>query len=261
VASGCTDRTVEIARRFEAKNALVRVVEQPVREGKASAINQFLNYTTAEIVVLINGDTLPKEDTIEKLVEPFHDPLVGMTGGRAIPVNLKDRFMGFAVHLMWNLHDRVAQRTPKLGEVVAWRRFIGFVPPETAVDELSIEVLFTNMGYKLAYQPEAIVHNRGPETIRDFLKQRRRIHAGHLQILRLHGYRAATINNRTVLRSLLESISWQPRWLVWAAATVALEVAGRALGRYDYYTKKSYTIWQRIETTKNLISAEETDVA
>lgn len=252
VASGCTDHTVELARQFESPASLVRVIEQPERQGKANAINLFLDETKADLIVLVNGDTIPQEDAIEKLVEPFQDPKVGMTGGRAIPLNSSTSFTGFTVNLLWDLHDRVSRRTPKLGEIVAWRRNIGLLPQETAVDELSVEFLATVSGYKLVYQPQSVVFNRGPETLGDFLTQRRRIHAGHLESLQLYGYRAATINNVAVIRALLESISWNPKWLLWAAGTVCLEITGRMLGRYDYYRRKRHTVWQAVTSTKNL---------
>jgi cellulose synthase/poly-beta-1,6-N-acetylglucosamine synthase-like glycosyltransferase len=260
VASGCTDNTVAIARRFEGPDSLIRVLEQPRREGKASAINLFLQHTNAEIVMLVNGDNLPREDTVENMVAPFHDPEIGMTGGHAVPLNTTDYFMGFAVNLLWSLHDEIARHNPKLGEVVAWRRSIGFIPRETAVDELSLEMLVTEQGFELSYQPEAIVYNRGPETVSDFLKQRRRIHAGHLQVLNTHGYRAATLDGATIVRALLSKAKWEARWLTWTAGTVALEVIGRTLGSLDFYTKKKHTVWQRVDTTKVLLPQGNSDL-
>ena len=44
-------------------------------------------------------------------------------------------------------------------------------------------------GYEIRYVPEAVVHNKGPETVGDFIRQRRRIAAGHLHLLKSQGYR------------------------------------------------------------------------
>src|SRR3954469_22028840 len=42
LASGCTDRTVEIAQEFSTLNPKVKVVIQLQRQGKASAVNLFM---------------------------------------------------------------------------------------------------------------------------------------------------------------------------------------------------------------------------
>ena len=42
--------------------------------------------------------------------------------------------------------------------------------------------MISQLGYKLIYEPRCVVYNKGPLTVRDFLKQRRRIYAGHLLI-------------------------------------------------------------------------------
>jgi len=53
VASGCTDDTVERARRASAGDPRVRILEQPRREGKASAVTAFLESASgAEVLVL-----------------------------------------------------------------------------------------------------------------------------------------------------------------------------------------------------------------
>jgi poly-beta-1,6-N-acetyl-D-glucosamine synthase len=59
VASGCTDRTVEIAEGFVKKDRRVVLLLQAKREGKASAVNLMLKQVNAEVVVLISADTLP----------------------------------------------------------------------------------------------------------------------------------------------------------------------------------------------------------
>ncbi|MBA2284900.1 MAG: glycosyltransferase, partial [Ktedonobacteraceae bacterium] len=188
VASGCTDRTVPIVAEIARQDARVKVCVQEKREGKASAVNLFLKEASSPIAILIGADVIPESSAIEVLCAPFKDPAVGMVGGRPIPVNDRTTFMGHAVHLLWRLHDRVARQTPKLGEVIAFRNVISGIPATSAVDEISIQALISQLGYRLLYKPECVVYNKGPVTVRDFLKQRRRIYAGHLKVRSQQNY-------------------------------------------------------------------------
>ena len=99
IASGCTDRTVELAQSVATQHSLVQVIIEDIRAGKAAAINHLIHIAQGDVIVLVGADTLPKHDAIEQLVRPFHDPKVGMTGARVIPLNHPVNFIGFAVHL------------------------------------------------------------------------------------------------------------------------------------------------------------------
>ena len=48
VASGCTDGTEDIVRREQETDSRVRLIAEPVRSGKASAINTFLAATSED---------------------------------------------------------------------------------------------------------------------------------------------------------------------------------------------------------------------
>ena len=49
VASGCSDGTVPIVRDIASRDRRVRLIEEPERNGKASAINLFLAAATAPV--------------------------------------------------------------------------------------------------------------------------------------------------------------------------------------------------------------------
>ena len=51
---------------------------------------------------------------------------------------------------------------------------------------------------------------------------------------------------------LLRNMDWRPKQLWWTARVVALEVYGRYLGRQDYKARRSHTVWEIAETTKEL---------
>jgi biofilm PGA synthesis N-glycosyltransferase PgaC len=251
VASGCTDGTEKIVRNFRREDQRIKLLCQSRREGKASAVNLFLSSARGDILLLESGDTVPDEGTLDKMVAPFMDPHIGMTGAHPVPINKNNTFMGYTVHLMWSLHHKIASTSPKMGELVAFRNFVKEIPCESAVDEASIEAIVGKAGYKLCYVPDAIVRNKGPENIKDFIKQRRRITAGHKYLLDADHHRVSTYDPVKILRVLIKERRWSIRDVFWTAGAIVLEMTGRVLGYYDYYVrKKNPFIWEIASSTK-----------
>jgi poly-beta-1,6-N-acetyl-D-glucosamine synthase len=255
VASGCTDATVSIVTDIARDESRVHLIVQERREGKASAINLWLDAAQSPILLLVGADVLIKEGTFDILLGHFRDPNIGMVGAHPIPVNDEDSFLGHAVHLLWQLHDIVAREVPKLGETIAFRNVIPGIPINTSVDEISIQAIISQLGYRLVYEPRAIVYNRGPATVSDFLRQRRRIHAGHLRWQQQHGYTAATMSTSRVARALSAAHPFtSPQAAAWTLGTVGLETLGRVLGMYDYLIRRPNHVWQVVSTTKSQIA-------
>ena len=256
VASGCTDGTEDVVRSFcENNDERVKLLIQERREGKASAINLFIRHATEDLVILSSADVIPRHDAVERLLQPFSDPKVGMTGVRQIPVNDPNTFMGFTVHLLWNLHHQISLKRPKMGEFIAFRKVLRQIPLDTAVDEASLECVVRSQGFELRYVPEATIHNKGAETVRDFLKQRRRIYAGHSRMKHEFGYVVATMSGLRILGLLLKNARLDIKWLLWTPAAICLEAYGRFLGWCDYRMKrKDHAVWDIARTTKEAIS-------
>jgi biofilm PGA synthesis N-glycosyltransferase PgaC len=257
VASGCTDRTTAIVTDIARKDSRVRLIEQEGREGKASAINMFIEAASAPILLMVSADLFVKEGSIDALLRHFRNPAVGMTGGRPIPVNDEATFLGYAAHLLWRLHDRVARQAPKLGEIVAFRNVVSQIPCDTAVDEVSIQALITELGFEVVYDPQAIVYNRGPSAVSDFLGQRRRIYAGHLHVRKQDGYATSTMSLKIIWRALVGSGSFStPRAACRTACVAGLEALARILGYYDYLRQRKHHVWKPATTTKRELAAE-----
>ena len=253
VSSGSTDGTDDIVLRWEKKDARIRLVRQAEREGKASAINLFIKEARNEILVLESADTLPLVNTVETLVRPLQDKGVGMTGAHPVPLNSKQTFIGAVVHLMWELHHRLALERPKLGEMVAFRKVIDSIPLESAVDEASLEAVMQRAGFALLYVPDAIVLNKGPESIRDFIIQRRRIQAGHLWLRSNSGYQVSTKSVSRILNHLVQATVPSGRNLLVGAAAIILEALGRGLGWLDFKVLgKNPFVWKVAQSTKSL---------
>ena len=258
VASGCTDNTEAVVLEWAKRDSRIRLISQEKRMGKASAINDYLPKAQERILVLCSADLLPEPEAIERLVAPFADPEVGMTSSRPVPVNDASQFMGYAAHMLWDLHHAVNMKSFKAGEMIAIRKIFERIPYHTAVDEASMEPVIRGQGYQAKYVPTAIVYNKGPETLADFLRQRRRIYAGHLAVRDTLGYNVSTMSGRKILMTLLQNLDWRPKQFAWTWSIVGLEVYGRVRGLRDYKKRRNHAVWEMATTTKQLKMAAET---
>lgn len=249
VCSGCTDDTEQIAQEYAKKHKSVNLICQPSRKGKASAINAFLKQVTDQVLVIESADTVPKEDTIEQLCLPFIDsPDIGLTGGAPIPVNDPNTMTGYIVHTWWWFHRNI----PRFGEIIAFRNVLNNISAKTAVDEAYIQAKIIQLGYRAVHVDTAVVKNKGPETVSDLIKQRRRIFNGHS---RLHKEEGIKIDNMTK-SSLPLLLRYQtPSFLhtLWLFCGIGIEIYSRILGTYDSQVKKiNPFVWDTASSTKDL---------
>lgn len=255
VSSASTDKTDELVQEFAEDNPKVRLYIQAKREGKSSAINLFIKEAMSEVLVVISGDVIPEENTIELLVSAFDDKKVGATGGRPVPVNPDNTFIGYAVNLLWRMHHRMALISPKLGEMIAFRKVMDEIPKESAVDEASIEAIIRSEGLQLKYIPNAKIINKGPENVRDFIKQRRRIQNGHLWLKKVQEYEVVSQDGGLLFKIFWQELMDRPGDIFRMAGVILLEIYCRALGSWDYYVRrKNPFAWEISKSTKKVKS-------
>jgi hypothetical protein len=202
--------------------------------------------------VLESGDTVPREDTIERMVRMFRDPAVGMTGAHKVAVNTPEHIVGLLSHLRLKLEHQLCLEIPRLGELIAFRKVFDQMPLDVAMDEAFVEAFIIRRGMQVRYAPDAVVYNMGPETVSDFVKQRRRNYVGHLYLKDKYGYRVSSLQNTRVARIAFEEV-WGAVRLVWTLFVLAvLEVCSRVLGAWDYYVRnKKHLVWDMAWTTKD----------
>ncbi len=249
VASGCTDATVPLVERCAARDRRVRLLTQPMRQGKVAALNAYLaeRDADADVLLVASADVLLSPGFLDALLAPLDaDPRIGMCGGRPVPTNGDETFMGRVSAMLWDLHHDVASIAPKLGEAIAVRAsLLPRLPEGATLDEASIEAIVTRAGFGLRYVPDAIVVNRGPETLREFVDQRRRNAAGHYALAAETGYRVSTLAVTRLLPPALRRLrDGDARAASACAAAIALEVVARALGRLDALRGRSHAVWK-----------------
>jgi cellulose synthase/poly-beta-1,6-N-acetylglucosamine synthase-like glycosyltransferase len=245
IASGCTDDTIEVAQSFAPH---VTLIVQEEREGKASAIDLFLKSTTADVLLMISTDCLPGSGTLERMLDHFEDETVGMVGAHPLPTNNPRSIMGQTIRILWGGHHNLALGHPKMGEMVAWRRFEEEMSGATSVDEAFIEAMVVRSGKRLVYEPRAIVYNHGPENIRELVLQRKRIFKGHI-LLNDRGYTVSTMNPLLGLYHTYRAAPLTPKGLMGFAVLVGVEIFSRIAAAMD---KTESTVWEVSQSTKKL---------
>lgn len=255
VASGCIDGTVDAVTAAGHDDARVQLYVEQQRSGKMAALNCGFAAASRPVVVVVSGDVLPAPAAIARLVRALDDPRVGMAGGRPVPVNDAATFMGHAAHLLWRLHHRLALRSAKVGEMAALRAEVLRQLPPTAVDEAWLQAEVARAGWVVGYVPQAVVSNRGPSTARDFVRQRRRVHGGHLWLRSRSRWTVPSLRPRWLIAALLQETlaevrTGHMRALTYTAGAVALEAWARLLARIDHLRGREAHVWAMVHSAK-----------
>jgi cellulose synthase/poly-beta-1,6-N-acetylglucosamine synthase-like glycosyltransferase len=254
VASGCTDRTCEIVETYCRKDARITLVAEAERAGKVRAINAFMTSSPEPILAVSGADMIYTPQTIAAILAPFDSPDVGMVGSHPVPLNDTKTFVGFAVNLLWKLHHEISLITPKMGELIAFRNVFRGLDPDMFADEVQIERGIRAVGFQIAYAPDAIVYNRGPETVAQFIAQRSRWVAFNLQVQRKHRYGVSTWNGSALRAAALTVWKKDHPRLDWFLGTAALEMYCRAKGMLarPTPTSKDGRLWEQQPSTKDV---------
>jgi biofilm PGA synthesis N-glycosyltransferase PgaC len=253
ISSGSTDNTDEVISSYEAKDRRVKLVRQEKREGKNSAINLFISMAKGDILVLVNADNRLERGALQALLEPFEDEEVGVTGGHPVPVNSKETVVGFAVNMLWDMHHRVAVVYPKVGELMAFRRLDKRLPTTTQSDEDIIRFELEEKGLSTVYVPGAIVFNKGPEHLEDFIRQRTRVNIGERYMKRIFDYKVPTWDSHLLYQAYISFLRDNRRAVGKALIAMALEAYARAYATvYVALDKGDKAVWQQVSSTKDL---------
>jgi cellulose synthase/poly-beta-1,6-N-acetylglucosamine synthase-like glycosyltransferase len=190
VCSGCVDKTVEIAQAFAEEDPRVRVIVETERLGKPSAINKILANAKGSAIFFVSADTLPNKECLSRLLARLMSSgKVGLVCGKPVPLNKRNSQVDKMTHLLWDFHDRVFSELSQAGqakhasEIFVIRKDAAVpLPLDTVNDDAYLAVMAKKAGWTVDYEQNAIVFMVGPQNLRDYLIQRRRIIFGHFQL-------------------------------------------------------------------------------
>jgi cellulose synthase/poly-beta-1,6-N-acetylglucosamine synthase-like glycosyltransferase/peptidoglycan/xylan/chitin deacetylase (PgdA/CDA1 family)/spore germination protein YaaH len=191
VDDGSKDGTYEILLKFFGNNPWVKIFSKK-NGGKADALNFGIERTNSEIIVTLDADTVFRRDTIAKLVRVFVDFRVGAVAGNAKVgnrINIMTRWQALEYIVNQNLDKRAFEVLNCIsvvpGAIGAWRRVAileaGGFSKSTLAEDADLTFSILSLGYRVAYEDEAIAYTEAPDTVRNFVKQRFRWMYGTFQ--------------------------------------------------------------------------------
>ena len=267
VCSGCTDNTVSIVQEFAEKDKRIKIIVENERQGKASAVNQVLKNANGDSLIFISADTMPYKKCFTKLISRLQVPSVGVVCARPQPINNSKSLADKLVRVLWSFHDHVFREVSNAGiakhasEVYCIRKNIAnSIPPETINDDAFIALTAKNKGWSICYESESVVSICGPETIPDYIRQRRRVIFGHHQIKKLTGeppqyfvplLRLDKKRRRHLIYSLFNEFD-----IATILTFISIELLLNALTIFDAVIGKSYSMWNVAYSTKKILSSE-----
>ena len=254
ISSASTDDTDDIVRSLMSEFLNLELIIQKKREGKNSAVNTFLDAKRTDIVVILNADNVLKEEnSLQKLLEPFRDPKVGIVGGHPIPLNSKKTLAGFSSCMIWSLNHNIAMRYPKIGELIAYRDIGTRLPLQFQSDEDIIRMNIERTRLEARYAPEATVLNRGPETIDDLIKQRTRVNIGQSYMIATDDFYNPARDPKvlfSVFKDVVNDLGFHPFKMI---AAVSIEVWCRIKAkRMIRKGRNDENIWDPVQSTKKI---------
>ena len=254
VTSGCTDRTEEIVKEFAGKNKRIKHLNEEERRGKISAVNLILREAQGKgILVMLSADNLPEKGSINNIIKPMEEGAeIGAVSGHPITVNDRNTFFGFIAHLIWDLHYALSLtgNVKLTGEFYAMNPSLVKEIPHVVNDDLYIEYLIKKQGYEIKQALDAISYMKGPETLKDFLTQRIRVHIGHFQIARVTGYVPQTVRVTRIVQKMIRVVDRKKMHFLIGA--IFLEMCAKVLALFLFYRNKIPYKWDYAESTKNL---------
>jgi len=229
VNDGSTDDTSAVGEALvgnqRGRSGLVKVslINKP-NGGKAKALNAGIQYSEAQFVLCMDGDSQLTPNSLKMAIRHFIDPAVGAVAGNVKVQNRKRILTDLqALEYLEGLNmARSAQGFIQMvniipGPIGVFRktalRDAGFYSSDTFAEDADVTLKILAHGWRIIYEPNSIAYTEAPVTIYQLLKQRYRWTRGILQAIRKHKRYlfnpTVNFNNSLIMWSMFyEALVW-----------------------------------------------------
>jgi len=202
VDDGSSDNTLSIAMQYKDK---IKVLHKE-NGGKASALNYGLHYSTGEIVVIVDADTIIGRHSITEIVKGFetNEDIAAVAGNIKVRNRLnwitKCQALEYitGIQIIRRAFDTYGSITIVPGALGAFRKTFlkesGAYTKDTIVEDFDQTIKILKSGLTTQGSSRAVAYTEAPSTVHDFVAQRKRWYRGNIQVVQRHSN--ALINPR-----------------------------------------------------------------
>lgn len=194
VNDGSTDKSLHILKTFKKK---IKIINLPKNVGnKSYAQEKGLKYVTGDIVVTTDGDGVLDKDFIKNIIKEFKNPNIVASAGyvKSIKQNWLTGCRQIDYLISQDIHKNAQSLINALyvmpGCAAAYRtkvfkKAISF-DHDTVTEDLDFTYKYHEKRLKITFSKKAVAYTQDPSTIREYIMQLRRWHAGNWQNLLKH---------------------------------------------------------------------------
>ena len=188
VSDGSTDRTTDEIRAVDSPR--IHLLEYMPRQGKWKALNLAVAQSQGEILVFTDARQTLAPDAIERLVESFADPEVGAVSGEMQFAASSGEF-GKALSRYWGYEKLVRRKEADIDSACGvtgclWamrKELFTPLPGNTILDDVFLPMEVVRRGYRVVFDPQAIVYDAPSESAEVEYHRKRRTLLGNYQLL------------------------------------------------------------------------------
>ena len=194
VDDGSTDSTLTIASRYKEK---IHVLHKE-NGGKATALNYGMVYAKGEIIVIVDADTIIGRNSLKEIVKGFevNEHVAAVAGN--IKVRNRTNWITkcqaleyiTGIQIIRRAFDIFGSITIVPGALGAFRKSFlieaGAYGKDTIVEDFDQTIKLLKAGLITQGSSQATAYTEAPNTLKDFVAQRKRWYRGNIQVLRRH---------------------------------------------------------------------------
>jgi cellulose synthase/poly-beta-1,6-N-acetylglucosamine synthase-like glycosyltransferase len=176
VDDGSTDRSAEIIK----KHRKVRLIRQ-THKGPAVARNLGAKKSRGDVLLFTDADCQPDRNWIREMAKPFENPeITGVQGryktkqkelvAKFVQFEIEDRYEKMGKHKYIDFIGSYSAGYKK--EVFLKEGGFDKSFPIASGEDPELSFRLSKKGYKMVFNPKAIVYHKHPDTLRKYLKQK-----------------------------------------------------------------------------------------
>ena len=188
-SDGSSDRTIEIAERFEERD--VRALAFGNRRGKTSVLNDAVSSATGEVLCFCDANVMFQPDALKVLVGRLSDTKIGAASGEVRLASHESNFEhGESLYYVLERHVQLAEsRLGSLmgvdgGMYVMHKELFRPLPADTILDDFVVSMHVIGQGRRVVYEPRALATENGTPLASQEYRRRVRVSAGAVQSLK-----------------------------------------------------------------------------